>query len=968
MRTLRILMMVSGLLTVMVGSASAELQDGLMAYYQFEGDLTDASGNGRDATASGGGEAMFVNGLLGLAVDTREAAVDCGTWDPSDENTDAFSATCWAYWLGLEGAAAQWQGVLTKRAGWGAGLSRWQLELGDTSATAYLTNQPNGGAGSITFTPDEWQHIAISYDGSEAAIYKNAEQVGGGAWTLDNDTDAPVSIGMSQPTNGNNFNGYIDEAAFWNRGLSAEEVVQIYNGGAGQPLTGPPTTATGPSPADGAVDVAQDVVLSWTPSVFAAAHNVYFGTSPDDVNDASVSTPLGVLVSEGQAASHLETDGGLDFEQTYYWRVDEVNAAPDSTIFKGEVWSFTVEPFAYAIENVTATSNGISGAAEGPENTVNGSGLDADGGHSTAANDMWLATPGDDPLWIMFEFDQVYKLHEMLVWNYNVQFEPVLGFGIQGVTVAYSTDGVEWTTSGDVELARATAKAGYAANTIVDLGGVAAKFVRLGVNSGWGSMMGQFGLSEVRFSYKPVVARQPVPEDGQTEVDLDLELDWRAGREVAWHEVYLSPDREAVETGAALVDTVAESRYAAEHLDLGTTYYWKVNEVNEAASPALWEGAIWSFSTLDLFILEDFESYDDEGNRIYDIWLDGWVNHTGSTVGYLEAPFAEQRIVHGGRQSMPLQYDNTEAPFYSEVERDLGGIDLATSGADALRLFVAGLAPAFQEDADGTILMNGIGADIWGVSDQFRYVYRDLTGNGSMVVRVDDLDETPSPWAKAGAMVRGGTDAGSAHAMMVLTGGDGNGASWQGRPSNNVSSESEDASETVAPPYWVKIERTGQSLSGFVSPDGETWTQIGTPRTVALDDSVLIGLALTSHNANRATSAQFSNVTFTGNVTGAWQIAEIGAAQPEGNAPDSVYVALEDTSAGVAVVTHPDVALTARSRWTEWLIPYGDLTGVDLNSVQTIRIGVGDRNDPSAGGIGTVFIDDIAFGKPVSIE
>ncbi|UCD50319.1 MAG: discoidin domain-containing protein [Phycisphaerales bacterium] len=967
MRTSRILVVVLCLATVATGTASAALQDGLVAYYQFEGDLTDASGSGHDATASGGGEPAFALGLLGLAVDTREAAVDCGTWDPSDETTDAFSASCWVYWLGLEGAAAPWQGILAKRSGWGAGLSRWQLELGDTSATAWLTNQPNGGPGGVTLTADEWLHIAISYDGSDAGLYLNTEQVAGGGWTLDNGVDTPLCIGMSQPTNGNNFNGYIDEVGFWNRGLSAEEVTLLFNDGAGLAITGPPTTATRPEPADGAVDVAQDTALNWTPSAYAASHNVYLGTLWNDVNSASVSAPLGVLVSEGQAGSSFEPEGMLDFEQTYYWRVDEVNAAPDRTIFKGDVWSFTVEPFAYTIENVTATSNGNSQEGAGPENTVNGSGLNADGTHSIAATDMWLATPGADPLWLLFEFDQVYKLHEMQVWNYNVQFELVLGFGVKDVTLEYSTDGVDWTAFGDVQFAQATARADYTANTTIELAGVAAKFVRVNVNSGWGPM-GQFGLSEVSFSYKPVVARQPEPADGQIDVGLDVPLDWRAGREVAVHEVYLSSDRDAVETGTAPVDTVGESRYAADNLDLGTTYYWKVDEVNEAATPSVWEGDIWSFSTLEFFVLEDFESYDDEDNRIYDTWLDGWVNETGSTVGYLEAPFAEQRIVQSGRQSMPLQYDNTVAPFYSEAERDLGGIDLAANGADTLRLFVAGLAPAFQESADGTILMNGIGADIWDVSDQFRYVYKNLTGNGSMVVRVDDLDGTPSAWVKAGVMVRQSTDAGSAHTMMVLTGGDGNGASWQGRPSNNVLSESEDATEAVTPPYWVKVERTDQSLSGSISPDGQTWTQVGTPRTVALDDSVLIGLALTSHNANRATSAQFSNVSFTGNVTGAWEIAEIGATQPEGNAPESVYVALEDTNGNVAVVMHPDAALTAWSRWTQWLIPYGDLAGINLDSVRTMVIGVGDRNNPAAGGVGTIFIDDVGYGKPGSVK
>ncbi|UCD51340.1 MAG: hypothetical protein JSW27_01650, partial [Phycisphaerales bacterium] len=131
---------------------------------------------------------------------------------------------------------------------------------------------------------------------------------------------------------------------------------------------------------------------------------------------------------------------------------------------------------------------------------------------------------------------------------------------------------------------------------------------------------------------------------------------------------------------------------------------------------------------------------------------------------------------------------------------------------------------------------------------------------------------------------------------------------------------------------------------------------------------VLIGLALTSHNANQATSAQFSNVSFTGNVTGAWQVEEIGAAQPAGNTPELVYVALEDANGSVAVVTHPDALLSARSGWTEWVIPYSELGGINLGNAQTLYIGVGDRNNPTSGGTGTIFVDDVGFGRPGAVE
>jgi len=719
-----------------------------------------------------------------------------------------------------------------------------------------------------------------------------------------------------------------------------------------------PTKARGPNPEAGAVDVPRDTTLSWAPGKFAASHDVYLGTVFQDVNDASRSDPRGVLVSQGQSDTTFLPPDVLEFGQTYYWRIDEVNAPPDSTIFKGKVWEFTVEPFAYPVEGIIATSNGVSDPGFGPERTIDGSGLNADDQHSVDAPDMWLTTPGDEPLQVQYEFDRVYKLDEMLVWNYNVLFEPMLGFGLKDVTIEYSEDGVDWILLGDVELAQATAQATYEANTAIDFDGQPVKYVRLTVNSGWGPL-GQFGLSEVRFMYVPAHAREPQPADGQVGVAVGTTLDWRAGREAVTHDVYLGTDAEAL----TLVDSVGAATYTPTDLEFGLDYFWKVDEVNEADAITTWPGAVWSFQTEEYALIDGFESYNDDDNRIFDVWLDGFVNETGSTVGYFDAPFAEQSIVNSGSQSMPLEYSNDTAPFYSEAEYDLGSLNLTSNGADSVRLYITGLAPAFLENADGTILVNAIGTDIWDAADEFRYAYKSLTGNGSMVARVEDLDATPSTWAKAGVMIRQNDAVGSVHSFMCMTGGDGNGASWQGRPTDNAASESGDATAAVEPPYWVRIDRAGDTLTGYISPDGQDWAQVGDPRSISMTDPVLIGLALTSHNANRATSAMFSNVSFTGSVSGDWQVAEIGVAQPEGNVPEAVYVALEDTSGGVAVVTHPDDGLTAWSTWTEWTIPYSDLAGVNLSRVATIYIGVGDRDNPTAGGTGTIFVDDIGFGR-----
>ena len=96
-----------------------------------------------------------------------------------------------------------------------------------------------------------------------------------------------------------------------------------------------------------------------------------------------------MLVGQGQDDGTYDPAGLLDFGKTYYWRVDEVNQTPDGTIFEGAVWSFTAEPYAYPIKNVTATASG-SQAGMGPENTINGSGLDKNDQHSTDPMTMWV--------------------------------------------------------------------------------------------------------------------------------------------------------------------------------------------------------------------------------------------------------------------------------------------------------------------------------------------------------------------------------------------------------------------------------------------------------------------------------------------------------------------------------------------------------------------------------------------------
>ncbi|HUV67577.1 MAG TPA: discoidin domain-containing protein, partial [Sedimentisphaerales bacterium] len=376
---------------------------------------------------------------------------------------------------------------------------------------------------------------------------------------------------------------------------------------------GSPSKARDPQPEADETDVPRDLVLGWTPGIYANTHDVYLGTAFDDVNDASRKDPRGVLVRQGHSETTYDP-GRLEFGTTYDWRIDEVNAPPDSTIYKGNVWSFTVEPVAYPISasHITATASSSNSATEGPVNTINGSGLDAEDLHSVTNTDMWLSSmTGAQPTWVLYEFDRVYKLYQIQVWNHNTLIETAIGLGIKEAAIEYSTDGATWTPLGTThEFTRGPGAPGYAANTTVDLGGVAARYVKISANSNWGGILSQYGLSEVRFFSIPVLAREPDPASGTTDMAPDVTLNWRAGREATKHNVYLSTDEQAMIDGTAPVVTVTSPTYATS-LDLASTYYWRVDEVNEAETPSTWQGDVWSLSTQEYLVVDDFESYND---------------------------------------------------------------------------------------------------------------------------------------------------------------------------------------------------------------------------------------------------------------------------------------------------------------------------------------------------------------------
>jgi hypothetical protein len=154
----------------------------------------------------------------------------------------------------------------------------------------------------------------------------------------------------------------------------------------------------------------------------------------------------------------------------------------------------------------------------------------------------------------------------------------------------------------------------------------------------------------------------PVPAKGAVDVTQTPVLTWSPGLG-ATYEVYFGTDAASLELKAS--GNLGEESYETGELEWNTTYYWRVDEANNANADSPWTGPLWSFTTANFLIIDDMETYNDldpsepESNRIFLAWMDGFEDPTnGSLVGYANPPFAEQTIVHSGNQSMPFEYNN----------------------------------------------------------------------------------------------------------------------------------------------------------------------------------------------------------------------------------------------------------------------------------------------------------------------
>ena len=419
----------------------------------------------------------------------------------------------------------------------------------------------------------------------------------------------------------------MDDVRFYDRELSAAQVQDLFNG-----IDPTWLKAEYPNPADGAFHVDTWASLSWSPGDTAVSHDVYFSDNFDDVNAGAESVFRG---NQGDTSFVVGFPGfpypdGLVPGTTYYWRIDEVNDTEPNSPWKGDIWSFTVPPRTAYNPDPADTAESI-----------------------------------DDP-------------------NADLNWTP--GFGAKLHTV-YFGDNFD-----DVSNAAGGLPQGTATYDPGTLKMAKTYYWRVDEFEGPATHKGDVWS----FTIQGAVG-SPSPANGAVDVTQTPILTWSHGVYADSHEVYFGADKEAVKN----TDTsspeykgsgnLGSESYEPGQLEWNTTYYWRIDEANNASADSPWKGNIWSFTTANFLVVDDMESYNDldpddpNSNRIFNAWLDGYDDPTnGSIVGNENPPFAEQSIVHGGLQSMPFVFDNavgkSEATLTLTSTRDwtVNGINTLT--------------------------------------------------------------------------------------------------------------------------------------------------------------------------------------------------------------------------------------------------------------------------------------------------
>ena len=834
--------------------------------------------------------------------------------------------------------------------------SVWAVALLEASNKAANPNPADGGIHVDTWATLSWLAApsAVSHDVYLGENFADVEAGTGDTFQI-NQSDTFYVIGFPgfpYP------DGLVPGTTYYWRIDEVSDDGTIYAGDVWSFIV-PPKSAYEPSPVDDGKFVDPDVTLSWTAGHGAKLHTVYFGDDFDTVSSATGGTQIGVATY---------TPGALEREKTYYWRIDEYDGFVTHT---GDVWSFKTAKAGGGLRAdyykgmdfgtfiLTRTDPQINfnwADPDGPDPAVGDDDFsirwtgEVEAGY-TETYTFYPKTDDGVRLWVA---------GRQLVdsWE-SVPIYPIEHVGtidlVAGNTYSIVMEYFENTTNAIAELR-------------------------------WKSLSTPKQLVPQAALALPIKASSPSPRNGAAGVKHTPVLKWDVGDYAASHEVYFGTDEEAVKNATAAspeykgTKALGDESYDPGKLAWATTYYWRIDEVNGINPDSPWVGNLWSFTTGDFLVVDSFEHYDAEDNQIWFAWNDGLGagtpgvdpyipgNGTGAMVGDdTTGSYTEETIVHSGVQSMPYWYNNNKQGFanYSEAVKTLSAPrDWTEEGVAELSLWFRGYPAStgsFVEGPVGTYTVTGSGADIWDEADEFHYAYKTLTGVGSIVAKVQSVDNTNN-WAKAGVMIRESLEPGSVHATMVVT--PAQGVSFQRR---NLTDEVSNDTTTggIETPYWVKIERDlAGNFTAYSSANGSSWQIQGTPENIQMGSNVYIGLAVTSHDAALTCQAVFSNVTTTGTVSPQWASQDIGIAS---NDAEPLYVAVSNNAGTPAVVVHDDPAAAQIDTWTEWIIPLQTFTdqGIVLTDVDKIAIGLGTKGNMTIpGGSGKIYIDDIRLYRP----
>jgi regulation of enolase protein 1 (concanavalin A-like superfamily) len=739
-----------------------------------------------------------------------------------------------------------------------------------------------------------------------------------------------------------------------------------------------PLKAYAPKPADGSKNVFPSQTLSWSPGKAAAKHQVYFGSVQSDVASGAAAADKGKI-------TETKIDSGLlRASTTYYWRVDEVKL--DGSVEPGPVWSFsTADGVTKKIVwqkwlNLGGTAvTALTGSPDYPNNPTEVELVDVFESAVDWADNYgqrlygWLNPPqsGDYTFWIAGDDEQqlwlstdanpanVVRIANVPGWTPARDFDNTGGGA--GNATAQKSAAIKLQTGQKYFIMALGKEGGGGDSTAVAWQGpgIATRQV----------IPAQYVDT---FALAPLQAFSPSPADGAVDAPQSGTLSWSAGEKAQKHDVYFGEDKAAVAAAdnksPLFKGSQAGTSFSPGDLVWGKTYYWRVDEVNPAEAGSPWKGNVWSFTTATFIPVDDMESYNDTDNRIYDTWIDNFGDGSGSAVGNDPAPFAERTIVHSGKQSMPMAYNNAGPKhLFSETVREFSPLENWTgNGVDTLSLWFRGNPLRFADKGNGAFTVGASGHDIWDNADDFRFVYKSLSGNGSVTVKVESLVNT-NAWAKAGVMIRESLNADSTMAYMIQSFSSGASFGWRQTTGGTCGSQTQTG---IVAPQWVKLTRTGNAFTAQYSADGKAWTDVKNATgqvvstTILMGANVYIGLCTTSHNTAATTTAEYTGAATTGTVTGQWQQAWIGDDPDRTNSSASLYVAVEDSAGKIAVATNPNPAAVNVDAWTEWKVPLSSLTGVNLAKVKKMYIGVGDRKNPVADGSGRIYIDDIRVTKP----